>query len=364
MKKNVLQSLLLSFFLFYSCISNNNSKTNYTDQTNSAAGQYQGWHFLYQNREIPEASITNCYMISAKEYLNTFKDEEYLCVDPTQRQNSIFLDLKELNYFIEHSTRYGINKFITRINPEQHKVAGLGAITAKWEEHVVSGKEPIGSFSEYLGDEFKQKTNLCWLTSLQFLYLYSEGKLLDENYIFENSKNSGNIITTLLGLNIFNPNNNKSNQKTTVEQIPAGLVEILSGYGNESFWRVTNSQSRELIESLRRDMPVLLGQSYESERGLVHHVVVVLGAAYSRNTDRKNALGQIIGFYNFPGIPYKTSLKDTPFIFHQFLIFDPADASVREIEADTFIKSVDFFAIQHLKPTYSYLLKTRNLYGQ
>ena len=363
MDLRVIQLIAVVLLLSVSCVHvPANNSTNQTSDLSLKYKNFQGWGFDYENGRVPKSHIANCYFMSSKEYASVFGNSEYLEIDPHGRNNSLFLSEEQSNSILGSSVRFQKNMFISRINPSKHVIDNLDSILNEWEDYIVNNNKSY-KFVKNLSDEYKQKDNLCWLKCLQFVGLYTERKNFDDDYLFNNAKKADPLVVSFLfgGGSILDSKN--SGNILNAEEVPAGLGEILAGFGDSSAWKVTNSESIYLILSLGSDSPAIVGQTYIHNNEKYSHVVVVLGAVYSKNTNYYNAVAELIGFYNIPGIPNHSILKNTPFVFHNFLVFDPSDASITNVEADEFIRSVDFIAMRNRLYDY-YPLDPKNYYNE
>lgn len=321
-----------------------NDSSNETTETGST-NNWQGWAFKYDNGHIPTTHISNSHFISSTEYKKVYKNADYLNTDPFETNNSLFFNHTDLISLLHNSCRLDKNIFIARINPEKHAIRELNSIAQEWDRYIIGNTNSSASFVKYLDSELRQRDNLCWMKCLQFIGLYTERKKYTDDYIFNNAKNSGSLISGML-TGRTSPFTTGANTAHSVEELPASLTEILSGLGEESAWKVSNCEFENVILSLLEDSPVILGKSYIYNNERYSHAIVILGVVYSKNTNYYNSISEILGYYNLPGIPNHTLLKNTPFIYHNFLIFDPADASVACVDADKIMQSVDFVAIR------------------
>ena len=361
MDPRVIQSIVVVLFLSVSCVhAPVNNSTNQTSDLSLQYKNFQGWGFDYENGRVPKSHIANCYFMSSKEYASVFGNSEYLDIDPSDRNNSLFLSGEQSNSILGSSVRFQKNMFISRINPSKHAIDNLDSIMNDWEHYIVNNNSD--KFVKNLSNEYKQKDNLCWLKCLQFVGLYTERKNFNDEYFYNNAKNADPLIASFFGGSSLLGIKNTPNM-LGVEEVPAGLGEILAGFGDSSAWKVTNSESIDLIYSLASDSPAIVGQTYRHDNEQYSHVVVVLGAVYSKNTNYYNAVAELTGFFNIPGIPNHSLLKNTPLVFHNFLVFDPSDASVANVDADEFIRTVDFIAMRsHLYDYYP--LDPKNYYNE
>lgn len=357
--------VFIPLLLISSCVSPYSSQVEPQKVADSSGSDLEnktiGWTLMLEKEGQISSRISNDYIISSEEFTKIFSNQDYLEDDPINGVQLSLFQKQRKKLYTEHSIRFAKNKFMSIINPEMHSIDKLDFIVNKWKRNILSGEDrPNEIFNEYLG-AFKQEENLCWLSALQFLYFYQNGILLEEKQIFENATNKDSILTQLLGTGFFREADESS--KNELKNIPAGFLEILSGYGKGSCWNVTNSEGTLLINALRNDVPLILGRHYRENENDIRHIVVVLGATYSVNTSVTNFFPSILGYFNFPGRPHTALTENTPFVFQQFLIFDPYDASVKEINADELIRSIDFFALQ-CRFRLSYPIKSSDFYVQ
>lgn len=345
MDLRVIQLIVVVLFLSVSCVhAPVNNSTNQTSDLSLQYKNFQGWGFDYENGRVSKSHIANCYFMSSKEYARVFGNSDYLNIDPYERNNSLFSSGEQINSILGASVRFQKNMFISRINPSKHVIDNLDSVLNEWEYYVINNNSD--KFVKNLSVDYIQKDNLCWLKCLQFVGLYTETQNFDDDFLFNNAKKADPLIASfvfggdpLLGMA-------KTKNTIDVKEVPAGLGEILAGLGDLSYWIVTNSESVYLISYLTSDSPVIVGQTYSHNNEEYSHIVVVLGAVYSKNTNYYNAVAELAGFFNIPGIPNHSILKNTPVVFHNFLVFDPSDASVTNVDANEFIQTVDFIAMR------------------